>query len=99
MNKIVGTWIGPSDETYEFNGGLCRRIHPGFDRGAPTTAGYRINGTTLTLAVSVYSAKDEEKIHLTFSDGGNRVRFDWIDGTKRRWDDAESVWLRRGNTD
>lgn len=98
MNAIVGTWIGPSDETYEFDGELCTRIYPAYNRGAPSRGEYSICGNTLTLVVT-YRPEDREKIDLTFSDDGNRVRFDWIDGTKRRWDGAKSVCLRRENTD
>ena len=98
MNAIVGTWIGSSDETYEFDGNLCKRSYPESNGWVTARAGYSICGNTLTLVVTS-NPKDREKIALTFSEDGNRVRFDWIDGTKRGWDGAKSVCLRRENTD
>ena len=41
----------------------------------------------------------KEAVVLTANEEGNRVRFDCIDGTKRRWDGAKNVSLRRENTD
>ena len=96
-DKIIGTWIGPSKESYDFDGELCKRRYPGSKGWQTVRAEYSICGNTLTLVISV-NVEDREKIDLTFSDDENQVRFDWIDGTKRRWDDAKSVWLRRENT-
>ena len=96
MNRIVGTWIGPSNETYEFYQKPYYAMD--FPDEPPGKAEYSISGNILTLRVT-FRPEDKEKINLTFSDDGSRVRFDWIDGTKRRWDGAKSVCLRRENTD
>ena len=97
-DKIIGTWIGPSKESYEFDGQLCKRIYPGSKGWQTGRAQYSISGNTLTLVIT-FRPEDREKIDLTLSDDGNRVRFDWIDGTERRWDGATSVCIRRENTD
>ena len=91
MDEIIGTWIGPSNESYEFGQELCVITLPG---ESPITAKYNICGNTLTLGVT-YRPEDEEKITLTFSDDGNRVRFDWIDNTKRFKDGVKIICLRR----
>lgn len=92
MNQIVGTWIGPSNERYAFdNKGIYALIYP---HQPKMTRMYSVCGNTLTLRTT-YKPEDKEKITLTFSDNGNKVRFDWIGGTKRLEDGATSICLRR----
>ena len=71
MNQIVGTWIGPSNESYRFyNGGVYELIYPPQPR---KRAMYSICENTLTMATKI---DYREKITLTFSNNGNKVRFD-----------------------
>ncbi len=92
MNQIVGTWIGPSNERYCFdNRGIYALIYSDQPK---MKSMYSICGNTLTL-VTTYRPEDKEKITFTFSDNGNKVRFDWIDCTDRFKDGAKSICLRR----
>ena len=93
MNQIVGTWVGPSNEKYIFdNSGQYALIYS--QHGDKGQATYSIYGNKLTL-LSTYDPKRKEEITLTFSDNGNKVRFNWIDDTERIEDGAKSICLRR----
>ncbi len=90
MNQIVGPWTGPSNEGYRFNNeGVYELIYPPQPR---KRAMYSICGNALTMATKF---DYKEKITLTFSDNGNKVKFDWIDCTERVEDGAKSIRFER----
>ena len=94
MDSLAGKWIASSGEVYIFDDrGLGRRVYGRYIGDKLTNkASYSISGNTLTMTVCATGPDRKQKIELTFSDNGNRVKFDWIDGTK-------SVCLRRSEPD
>lgn len=79
MNQLVGKWKDlSSGPIYVFDyRGVYRKSPP---NEPDSKATYNVSETTLLITVKATEPKQE--IELTFSDDGNQVKLDWVDGTK-----------------
>ena len=79
MNHLVGKWEDLSSGTiYVFDpSGVYSKSPPNEPYSKAT---YSMSENTLLMTVKATEPK--RRIELTFSDDGNQVNLDWVDGTK-----------------
>ena len=78
MNRLVGKWVDSSSGThYEFANYASER---GWQRKNGSRSWYSVIGNTLLMTVK--ATEPQQEIELTFSDDGNQVKLDQVDGSR-----------------